>query len=165
MEEMNRRELLTRAGTVGAVVGLGLAGAGAATAASHGDHSDHSAGGDSGKQDAKLAELVDEALDCKEAGLACVRHCVASLGKGDTSLAACLDQVLRMKSVVDATAEVASLDLMASARTKELVKLCAAVCRDCREECEKHAKHHGACRECMEACDECIEACEAVLAA
>ncbi len=163
MDEMNRRELLARAGSVGAAVGLGLAAAGSAAAASHG-HEGHGAK-EAKKQDERLTELVDEALDCKEAGAACVRHCISELGHGNTELAACLDSVLRMSGLVTATAQVAALDVEVSPRTRELAKLCASYCRDCRQECEKHAKHHELCKACMEACDECIEACEAVASA
>ena len=165
MDEISRRDLLAGAGTVGAVVGLGLAGATSAGAASHGHHEGKHGGmhGKAAEQDARLAELVDEALDCKEAAEACVRHCISELRAGNGDLADCLDAVLRMKSVVTATAEVAALDAQAAPRTRELASICADFCRDCRKACEPHAKHHAACKACMEACDECIEACQAVV--
>ena len=34
-----------------------------------------------------------------------------------------------------------------------MAKSCVAVCEDCAAECEKHAKMHRECRECMEACN------------
>lgn len=41
---------------------------------------------------------------------------------------------------------------------KKSLAYCAEVCRQCAEECGKHAAAH--CRECAEVCRQCAAACE-----
>lgn len=38
-----------------------------------------------------------------------------------------------------------------------LIRLCADICRQCGQECQKHKSDH--CQECARACFECAEAC------
>jgi hypothetical protein len=42
---------------------------------------------------------------------------------------------------------------------RQLLEVCAAACRTCAEECERHAGHHEHCRICAEACRRCERAC------
>jgi hypothetical protein len=41
-----------------------------------------------------------------------------------------------------------------------MLHACAAACRLCADECEKHAKMHEHCRICAESCRRCVSACE-----
>jgi hypothetical protein len=41
----------------------------------------------------------------------------------------------------------------------EISILCAKICDDCADECEKHASHMDHCRICAESCRRCAEAC------
>lgn len=40
---------------------------------------------------------------------------------------------------------------------KDMLELCAKVCKACANECNKHATSH--CKECAKACTKCAEAC------
>jgi hypothetical protein len=39
------------------------------------------------------------------------------------------------------------------------IETCAAACRVCGQECERHAAHHDHCRICADACRRCEQAC------
>jgi hypothetical protein len=49
--------------------------------------------------------------------------------------------------------------------TRSLLEACAATCRSCGDECERHAHMHEHCRVCAEACRRCEQACREILAA
>jgi hypothetical protein len=42
-----------------------------------------------------------------------------------------------------------------------VIEICARICSDCADECEKHADHHDHCRYCAEVCRRCEEECKA----
>jgi hypothetical protein len=46
-----------------------------------------------------------------------------------------------------------------SALMVQLLETCADFCRQCAEECERHAGHHEHCRLCAETCRQCERAC------
>ena len=47
--------------------------------------------------------------------------------------------------------------------TGPLLGVCAAVCKSCGDECERHARMHVHCRVCAEACRRCEQACRELL--
>jgi uncharacterized membrane protein len=49
--------------------------------------------------------------------------------------------------------------------TRPLLQACAAVCKSCGDECERHATMHAHCLVCAEACRRCEQACRDLLAA
>ena len=49
--------------------------------------------------------------------------------------------------------------------TRPLLEACAATCKSCGDECERHAQMHEHCRVCAEACRRCEQACRELLAA
>jgi hypothetical protein len=49
--------------------------------------------------------------------------------------------------------------------TKPLLEACAATCKSCGDECERHARIHAHCRVCLTACRRCEQACRDLLAA
>lgn len=133
-------------------VGGGLLAAGlfAAASGAHAEPADPHAGHEHhGHSASQHKALIEAAQHCVESAEACVPHCVALLGKGDTSLAECLQNVLAMTPVCTAAARLASLD---APRLKELVKVCRDVCADCEKVCRKHAEHHEVCKACAESC-------------
>ncbi len=151
---MDRREFL-----VGATAGVAAAAfAGAARADTHAAPAGHAK---HGPIDPKSWVVRETTLACQEAAGDCVRHCVAELAAGNRALADCLQSVLRMEAVTAAVHAVVASDPKRSARTRELVAVCADYCRDCAAECEPHAEMHPECKACLEACRRCIEACEA----
>jgi hypothetical protein len=48
---------------------------------------------------------------------------------------------------------------------KPLLEACAAICKSCGDEYERHAQMHEHCRVCAEACRRCEQACRELLAA
>jgi hypothetical protein len=47
--------------------------------------------------------------------------------------------------------------------TESLLGVCAAACRSCGDECERHARMHEHCRVRAEACRRCEQACRELL--
>ena len=155
---MDRREFVIGAASGLAAVALTKA----AAADSHGAHAGH--GGHGGAADPRVSGLLETTLECQQAAADCIRHCLELLGTGDKSLASCMDRVMRMQAVTQATHAVAAADRAPSARTKDLVAVCADFCNDCAAECEPHAEMHAACKACLDACRACVEACDAYAA-
>jgi Cys-rich four helix bundle protein (predicted Tat secretion target) len=146
--DMSRRHAL-RLG--GALLATGAAlGSSMEARAEHAGHEHH--GGDHAHHahaSSKHQALIDAAQRCVASAEACVPHCVALLGKGDTSLAECLESVLEMAPVCTAVVRLAALD---AGRLKELAKVCSDICADCEKVCRKHAEHHEVCKVCADSC-------------
>lgn len=106
-------------------------------------------------------DLVDTALDCMKTGQACLDHCIDLFKLGDTSVADCADKVTEMLAMCNALSQMASYQ---SKHLAEVAKVCAAVCKDCKKACDKHAKKHKACKDCAASCEDCIKACEKLAA-
>ncbi len=92
---------------------------------------------------------------CVGTGNACLQHCFAMFGAGDTSLAKCADSVNLMLAICRATGVVAAGD---SRYRAQMVQLCSAVCEDCEKECRKHEKEHAICKTCADACAAVVKA-------
>ena len=146
-ENIRRRQLIAST----AVVAAGLA-ASSAVAGEHKHHNHHSS---------MHNDLIDNALDCIKTGEACNHHCLMLIKDGDNSIAECMNIVSQMLPMCKTLAS------LASAQSKHLyafAQVCAAVCRDCEEECKAHADMHAQCKECMESCSVCIKECEKLTA-
>jgi len=141
---MNRREILSAAGTFAAAAFVAPA-----MAAEH-DHHDH------GAMMAPNAAVITAALDCIRTGNACIAHCFELFAAGDTSVAACAKSVDQMLSVCATLQKLASAG---STRLPEMAKLAMAVCLDCEKECRKHADKHASCKACADSCAACAEEC------
>ncbi|MEM7411011.1 MAG: Csp1 family four helix bundle copper storage protein [Myxococcota bacterium] len=152
---MERRDFLIGATT--SVAAMAMAKASLADMHAH-DH------GAAMTADPRVDALRESTLACQEAAADCVRHCIASLGAGDKSLAACMESVLRMQAITGAMHDVAASEAKPSERAQELAAVCAGFCKDCAAECEPHAEKHAACKACLDACLACVEACEAYAA-
>ena len=139
---MDRRELFAGSAAAGVVLASG-----AAVAAQHGeDQKKHYM--------PPHKEFRAQAQVCLGDGHACLDHCLALLGRGDTSMAACAKIVKQMNAVCAAIGPVASTG---SRHVKSIAKLCLEVCTDCKAECDKHAKKHMLCKVCSESCAEMIK--------
>ena len=103
--------------------------------------------------------LLESALHCARDGEACLGHCLEAFAKGDTSLAACARSVADLVPACTALAQLAALR---SAHAATLAKAVMAICKDCEENCRKHADHHDFCKACADSCAACIKACESV---
>ena len=160
---MDRRTFFL--GAASGVASLALArGAFADTHAGHG-HAHAAAASAGAARDERLTALCEALRACQQTADDCVRHCVAALSAGDTSLASCMQSVLRMQSVTRATCSVIGGESQPSALGRDLVAVCADFCDACAKECEPHASMHATCKACLEACRRCIEACDGYAAA
>jgi hypothetical protein len=111
-----------------------------------------------------LAETIDALHDCAQA---CAADIDADLSEGDvTEMVACIRLCLDCADVCTTTAGVTSRQAEYEANvTRPLLEACAAVCRSCGDECERHARMHAHCRVCAEACRRCEQACRQLLEA
>jgi Cys-rich four helix bundle protein (predicted Tat secretion target) len=114
----------------------------------------------------KRGALLDALHTCIAKGELCQAHCQTQLGTGDKDFAHCMATVTDMLAVCNATA---SLVARQSARAKDQVTACAAVCKDCSAACAEHKAHfahgmHVECKACMDSCDACVAACQSFLA-
>ncbi len=97
-------------------------------------------------------KCVDACLKCA----AICNHCAsACLQEDDVKMmATCIQTDMECAAICYATAQLLSLG---SDKAKEICRLCAAICKECGDECGKHKSDH--CRECAEACKICAEEC------
>jgi hypothetical protein len=109
-----------------------------------------------------LAAAIDAITDCAQA---CVADSDADLGEQNvTEMVRCIRLCLDCADVCTAAAGVTSrlADYDANV-TKPLLEACAAICKSCGDECERHARMHEHCRVCAEACRRCEQACRELL--
>lgn len=109
----------------------------------------------SGAGHAALA-LIEAASECADI---CSTGADACLSEPDpTALRKCVRLNLDCADVCTVTARVISGAGARDRRTLEaLLEACAAACRACADECDRHDHEH--CRICAEACRACEEAC------
>ena len=111
-----------------------------------------------------LAATIDALSDCAQA-------CTADTGcdLSETNVAEmvrCIRLCLDCADICVATAGVISRQADYDADVVvPLLQACAAACKSCGDECERHARMHEHCRICAEACRRCERACRDLLAA
>jgi len=149
-QTLNRRDLIKSAMAASVLVGATVSAKSAIAADDKHDHHAHHAKN-------KNMHVVDSALTCLKDGQACLDHCFILLKDGDTSIAKCAETVTEMLVMCDGLAKMASYR---SPHLKDFAKVCAAVCKDCQDECEKHSDDHVECKQCAKSCADCIDACE-----
>ena len=108
-----------------------------------------------------LAATIDAVSDCAQA---CTADTDADLGEQDLAeMVTCVRLCLNCTDICTATAGVISrLAVYDPAATRPLLEACAAICKSCGDECERHA-HMPHCRICAEACRRCERACRELL--
>ena len=111
-----------------------------------------------------LAATIDALSDCTQA---CIADTDADLSEQNLAeMVRCIRLCLDCTDVCTATAGVISrLAEYDPTTTMPLLEACAAICKSCGDECERHAPHHAHCRVCAEACRRCERACRDLLAA
>jgi hypothetical protein len=110
-----------------------------------------------------LLRCVDECFDCAATCTSCADAC---LGEKDVQgLVRCVRLNLDCADVCEAAGRILTRqtepDLVL---LRAAIEACAAACRSCGEECERHAAHHDHCRICAEACRRCEQACDELVA-
>ena len=95
------------------------------------------------------------------AGGACNADNAADLGEQNvTEMVTCIRLCLDCADIGTATAGVISRQTEYHADvTRPLLEACVAICGNCADECERHARMHEHCRVCAEACRRCEQAC------
>jgi uncharacterized membrane protein len=111
-----------------------------------------------------LAGVIDALSDCAQA---CVADTDNDLGEPNVAeMVTCIRLCLNCADVCTATAAVIGRPAGYDASvTRPLLEACAAICKTCGDECERHAEMHAHCRVCAEACRRCEQACRELLRA
>jgi hypothetical protein len=111
-----------------------------------------------------LAAVIDALSDCAQA---CDADNAADLSEQNVAeMVTCIRLCLDCADICIATARVTSRQTDYDATvTRPLLEACAAICRSCGDECERHALMHEHCRVCAEACRRCERACRELLGA
>lgn len=111
-----------------------------------------------------LAVTIDAVNDCAQA---CAADTDADLSEPNlTDMVECIRLCLHCADICAATARVLSRPASSDAMvTRPLLQACAAICKTCGDECERHAHMHEHCRVCAEACRRCEQACQEFLGA
>ena len=111
-----------------------------------------------------LVATIDALKDCAQA---CTADAADDLSEQNvTELVKCIRLCLDCADVCTATLGVTSRLTEYDANvTKPLLEACAATCKSCGDECERHAHMHEHCRVCAEACRRCERDCRELVAA
>jgi hypothetical protein len=111
-----------------------------------------------------LTTTMDALIECAQA---CNADTDADLSEQNLAeLVRCIRLCMDCADVCTATVRVASRQTEYDAGvTRPLLEACAAICRSCGDECQRHAQRHDHCRVCAEACRRCERACRDLLAA
>ena len=110
---------------------------------------------------ALLAAAIDAMSDCAQA---CSADNDADLGERDvTEMVRCIRLCMDCTDICPAAAGVISRPANYDPDvTRPLLQACAAICKSCGDECQRHA-HMPHCRICAEACRRCEQACRELL--
>jgi hypothetical protein len=109
-----------------------------------------------------LAATIDALSDCAQA---CIADADDDLHEENLAeMVTCIRLCWDCADVCTATLGVVTRQTAYDASvTRPLLEACAAVCKRCGDECERHAHHHEHCRVCEEACRRCEQACRELL--
>jgi hypothetical protein len=109
-----------------------------------------------------LAATIDALTDC---GQACTADVGADLAEPNLSdMVQCIRLCMDCTDICGAAAAVLSRHSGNDADAARLLpEACAASCRKCGDECERHGQIHQHCRVCAQACRRCERACADLL--
>jgi len=109
-----------------------------------------------------LAVTIDALNDCAQA---CMADTGCDLSEENVAeMARCVRLCLDCADVCIATAGVISRQAEYDVGVvAPLLEACAAACKSCGDECERHARMHEHCRICAEACRRCERMCRDLL--
>jgi Cys-rich four helix bundle protein (predicted Tat secretion target) len=149
---MDRRNFLRNTGALASGAAIAAASQGQAFASSH-NHAK--------VKGAKYDAVIKATHECIQTGEACISHCIALMGAGDTSMKDCLNAAQNMLATCTSMSKVAASGTDAKL-IKKLAAVCAMACRTCEEACKKHSDKHAMCKKCQDSCAKCAKACEAI---
>jgi hypothetical protein len=112
-----------------------------------------------GNMSEALVRCIEECYACAQTCTSCADACLAEEMVKD------IRQCIRLN--LDCADICAATGALASRRTgsnqdvlRRMLEVCAAACRVCGEECERHAGKHEHCRVCAQSCRRCEQACQ-----
>jgi uncharacterized membrane protein len=109
-----------------------------------------------------LARCIEECFACAQSCVACADACLREQQVAE--LTRCIRLNLDCADICETTGRIVTRQTEPQPElVRTMVEACAAACRRCGEECERHAEHHEHCRVCAEACRRCEQACEDAL--
>jgi hypothetical protein len=109
-----------------------------------------------------LARCIEECFACAQTCTSCADACLGETDVGE--LVRCIRLNLDCADTCEATGRILTRQTAFEPQlARPQLEACAAACRVCAEECERHAEHHEHCRICAEACRRCEQACEDLL--
>ena len=108
-----------------------------------------------------LAEGIQTLCDCAHTCVICADACV---GEKDPMLTRCARINQDCANICMTTAKILSRQTEAP---KNIIisqlKTCALACRECGQECKKHAEKYGHCRICADVCLNCEKVCQELI--
>jgi hypothetical protein len=114
-----------------------------------------------GQTNDALIRCIEECYSCAQTCTSCADACLSE------SMVQELTQCIRLD--LDCADICNIMGRIATRRTgsddevmRRMLSVCAAACRRCADECQKHADMHEHCRICAESCRRCMEACQEV---
>ncbi len=110
-----------------------------------------------------LARTIEALVECANTCSQCADACLSEESLGP-ELAKCIRLDLDCADVCAATSRIVSRQTEYDANvTRPLLEACAAACKSCADECERHAQHMQHCGICAESCRRCEQACRELL--
>jgi hypothetical protein len=105
-----------------------------------------------------LIRCVEACFDCAQTCTSCADACLAEETVRD--LTQCIRFNLDCADICTATGHIASRRTGSNERLiASVIAGCELACRQCAEECERHAARMEHCRICAETCRRCEQAC------
>jgi uncharacterized protein DUF326 len=112
---------------------------------------------------AALVRCVDECFDCAATCTSCADACLAEQELQE--LVRCIRRNLDCADACAATGRILTRQTAPDTGVlRAAIEACAAACRACADECDRHAEHHEHCRVCAGVCRRCEQACDELLA-
>ena len=109
-----------------------------------------------------LVTTIDALSDCAQACTADVDDDLSERNLDE--MVKCIRLCLDCADISSATMRVVSRQTAYDPSvTRPLLEACAAACKSCGDECERHAEMHQHCRVCAESCRRCEWACRDLL--
>lgn len=109
-----------------------------------------------------LSACIDECFSCASTCVMCADACLGE--KEVQSLIRCIRLNQDCADACIAAGRIISRQVDPDwSMIRGVIEACAAACRSCGTECERHASHHEHCRTCAASCRRCEEACQQML--
>jgi hypothetical protein len=106
----------------------------------------------------KVIEIAGCAITCNICADACLSE------QNVQNLARCIRLNLDCADICTTTAAVLSRQTgTATDLIRAQLQACKASCKDCGDECRKHAQMHEHCRICSDACHQCVQTCDRLM--